>query len=48
MELELNMLAVMQYDFEFEFPFSYVRQYFNILKQEASVAKEAANQPFLA
>lgn len=27
-ELELNILAVLQYDFEFEFPFTHVNQFF--------------------
>ena len=32
-ELELNILAVLQYDFEFKFPFEIVHRYFSILRK---------------
>ena len=35
-ELELNMLAVLQYDLQFDFPFPYVKQYFNLLNKKNS------------
>ena len=38
MELELDMLAVLQYDFEFEFPFPLVKQFYaNIRSRWESV-----------
>lgn len=40
-ELELNMLAVLQYDFEFEYPFTYVKHYFSIVKQQFSQASSS-------
>ena len=33
-ELELNILAVLQYDFDFVFPFPTVNKYFSMLKQQ--------------
>ena len=37
--LELDMLAVLQYDFEFDLPFTYVKQFFAILKQNEEFEK---------
>ena len=42
--LELDILAVLQYDFEFDLPFQYVKQFFAILKQNEEFDKSKVDK----